>query len=88
MTCLFQVGEKWLPAVLGLLPDHKQETYRLQNEMIKLKMEDDCLEIRAKSLISDFEVGIITAAEETVPGLEIRGCLFHYRQVNCLYRAL
>ena len=52
--------------------------------MIKMAIQERGLEIKVKSLISDYEIGIITAAEETFEGVEMRGCLFHYRQVNII----
>ena len=54
---MFKVGEKWLPAVKGLLPDHTEKSYRLQNRMIKYSMNSNHLELKVESLMSDFERG-------------------------------
>ena len=77
---MMKVNEKWVPAVHGLLPDHEKNSYRLQFEMIKYAMNKRALQNNIKSIMSDFELGIQTAAQEAFPGVEIRGCRFHYGQ--------
>ena len=77
---MMRVNEKWIPAVHGLLPDHEKNSYRLQFEMIKNAMEKRGLHNNIKSIMSDFELGIQTSAQEAFPGVEIRGCRFHYGQ--------
>lgn len=37
-------------------------------------------------VITDFEIGVLTAIRETFPGIDHSGCLFHFGQ--CLYRKL
>ena len=82
---MMKVGEKWLPAVKGLLPDHTERSYRLQNKMIKHAIEKLGLQIKVSSIMSDYEVGIQKALQEVFPMAEIRGCRFHFAQVSVLY---
>ena len=63
-----------------MLPDHEKDSYRLNFEMIKYAMDKRSLHNNIKSIMSDFEVGIQTAALEAFPGVELRGCRFHYGQ--------
>ena len=82
---MMKVGEKWLPAIKGLLPDHTERSYRLQNEMIKHTIERSGLQLKVSSIMSDYEVGIQKAVQEVFPMAEIRGCRFHFAQVSVLY---
>ena len=71
---MMNVGEKWLPAVLGLLPDHEGESYALYIKMILHSLAQRGLHHRVSSVLSDFELGIQKAISECLPGVEIRGC--------------
>ena len=79
---MFKVGEKWLPAVKGLLPDHTEKSYRLQNRMIKYSMNSNHLELKVESLMSDFERGIQGAAQAVFIGVVLKGCKFHFAKVR------
>ena len=68
---MMKVNEKWVPAVHGLLPYHEKNSSRLQFEMIKHAMDKRGLQNHIKSIMSDFELGIQTAAQEAFPGVEI-----------------
>ena len=72
-----KVGDKWLPALKGLLPDHTSESYRLYCEMIKFEMKKQMLNYKCKLIIADFEVGIQKSIDKVFPDSEIRGCRFH-----------
>ena len=76
-----KVGERWVPAVYGLLPEHTEKTYRLHNELIKNAIKNMGLQIKIKSIMTDYEVGIQKAAEDSFPEVKLRGCRFHYAQV-------
>ena len=41
-------------------------------------------QIKMKTLMSDFETAIQTAAQKAFPWVELRGCRFHYAQVKYL----
>lgn len=60
----------------------RSETYRLQNQMIKFKLEQMGLVVKVETVLSDFEVGIAKALLETFPEVSIKGCRFHYSQVG------
>ena len=77
---MMKVNEKWVPAVNGLLPDHEKDSYFLNVKMTKYAMEKRGLHIKIQSIMSDFEVGIQTAAQEAFPGVVLKGCKFHYGQ--------
>ena len=79
---MMKCGEKWVPAVKGLLPDHTEKSYRLQNRMIKQEIKRRGLEIKMETLMSDFEKGIQAAAEAVFPGVVLKGCRFHFAQVT------
>ena len=79
---MFKYGEKWIPAAKSLLPNHTEASYRLQNEMIKHTIGKMGLELKIKTLMSDFETAIQTSAQKAFPWVELRGCRFHYAQVN------
>ena len=78
---MFKFGDKWIPGVKSLLPSHTEASYRLQNEMIKHTIAKMGLEIKMKTLMSDFETAIQTAAQKAFPLVEMRGCRFHFAQV-------
>ena len=77
---MMRVNDKWVPAVNGLLPDHEKDSYRLQFEMIKFAIEKSNYQNNIKSIMSDFELAIQTAAKETFPEVELKGCKFHFGQ--------
>ena len=81
---MFKYGSKWIPAVFSLLPSHTESSYRLQNEMIKHTIGKLGSQIKMKTLMSDFETAIQTAAQKAFPWVELRGCRFHYAQVKYL----
>ena len=68
---MVKVGDKWIPPVKALLPDHSKNSYRIQNEMIKYAIKKRGLSLRMKSIMSDFEVAIQTAAMEAFNGVEM-----------------
>ena len=79
---MFKYGDKWIPGVKSLLPSHTEASYRLQNEMIKFTIGKMSLEIKMRTLMSDFETAIQTAAQKAFPWVELRGCRFHFAQVK------
>ena len=82
---MMKVGDKWLPALKGLLPDHTSESYRLYCEMIKFEMKNQMLNYKCKSIIADFEVGIQMSIDKVFPDIEIRGGRFHFCQAIWRY---
>ena len=77
---MMKVGDKWLPALFGLLANHDAMTYQLYIEMIKHSLSTIGLQHKVESILTDFEVGIMTAVHNSLPKVEIRGCRFHYGQ--------
>ena len=61
-----KVGDKWLPALKGLLPDHTSYSYRLYCEMIKLEMENKMLNHKCKSIIAVYMVKELNYAEHSL----------------------
>lgn len=65
-----------VPALYGLLPDKKQESYEIFFRLIKSQVPDFDPEI----ITSDFEVSIMNAVKEVYPKTRSQGCLFHFTQ--------
>ena len=55
---------------------------RLQNEMIKYACAGMDLQLKARTLMTDYELAIQMAAEEAFPWIELRGCRFHFAQAS------
>ena len=46
--------------------------------MIKHLLSKIGLQNKVESILTDFEVGIMAAVNNSLPKVEIRGCRFHY----------
>ncbi len=76
---------KAIPYLFGLLPNKEKETYlRLA---ICLKQEMDKLpDVKVKSIMMDYEKGLITAFKTAFPSVAMVGCEFHWK--NCLRKRI
>lgn len=65
-----------IPIIYALLPDKKTSTYLQLLEKLK-EIEPT---IAPSTLMVDFELASMNAFAETFPGIQISGCLFHFKQ--------
>lgn len=65
--------DKCLPLVYGLLPDKSTQSYKRFFEIVLVHTKT-----KPKSVSVDFEVAIINAVLESIKGVKIDGCYFHY----------
>ena len=77
------------PLVYCLLPSKSRETYGRVFTLLKTKSEELGIELKPKTMLSDFELSIIPAAQLAFPMAALRGCFFHFcqcliRKVQCL----
>lgn len=64
------------PAIYGLLPNKKQESYEVFFNLIKSQIP----EFNPEYITTDFELGMMNAIEKIHPNSVSRGCLFHFSQ--------
>ena len=74
------------PLIYCLLPSKPQERYGRVFTLLKTKSEELCTELKPKTILSDFELSIIQAAQLPFPMSALRGCYFNSGQ--CLIRKL
>ena len=68
----------FVPVAFCLLPDKKKESYQVMFSLLKNALDDSELELSAEYFMSDFEVAIRDAFLSTFPGIEAKGCAFHF----------
>ena len=68
----------FVPVAFCLLPDKKKESYQVMFSLLKNSLDDSELELSAEYFMSDFEVAIRDAFLSTFPGIEAKGCAFHF----------
>ena len=71
-------GGKFVPVAFVLLPDKKKESYLVMFSLLKEALECLELELSAAYFMSDFEVAIRESFLSTFPGIEAKGCAFHF----------
>ncbi|XP_068245328.1 uncharacterized protein [Palaemon carinicauda] len=74
------INNRSIPLIHALLPDKSQTTYSNLLEQIKLLKHD----LAPKTIMVDFEIGMIKSLQLAFPQSEIKGCFFHLCQ--SLYR--
>ena len=75
---LVRTGLYFVPVAFCLLPDKKKESYQVMFSLLKNALDDSELELSAEYFMSDFEVAIRDAFLSTFPGIEAKGCAFHF----------
>ena len=68
------------PLVYFLLADKEKETYTRVFDLIKTYAASKGLVFSPPRFHIDYEVAMILAIEESFPGVEVKGCNFHYTQ--------
>jgi hypothetical protein len=81
-TIHFLKNFKAFPAVFGLLPNKKQETYVKLLEVLKAKIPH----LKPTSIMTDFEKASMNAFKLVFPEVQNHGCFFHFQQ--SFYRKL
>ena len=77
---LFNSSKQIIPCVYAVLPNKRTDTYRTLFRQL-LEAEPD---LQPESILTDFEIGAITAARETFPETNLQGCFYHIAQ--CVYQ--
>ena len=67
-----------IPVAYCLLPDKTKESYLAMFSLLKEALEQSGLELSCSYFMSDFEVAIRDAFQVTFPGIEVKGCAFHF----------
>lgn len=71
-----------IPAVFALLPNKRTDTYiRFLNELKNLNPN-----LQPVSILTDFEQPAVNAFQDVFPGIQNRGCFFHFSQ--CIWRKI
>lgn len=78
------VEGQMFPLVFGLLPNKSQATYTRMFELLKEVASSKGLTLNPPSVQLDFELAVHNAASQVFPGVELKGCFFHYTQ--CIWR--
>ena len=68
----------FVPVAFCLLPDKKKESYQCMFSLLREAPECLGLELSASFFMSDFEIGIRDSFSATFPGIQVKGCAFHY----------
>ena len=68
----------FVPAAFCLLPDKKKESYLSMFSLLNKALDLMGMELSAEFFMSDFEIGIRDAFLTTFPGIEAKGCSFHF----------
>jgi hypothetical protein len=76
---------KAVPCLFGLLPNKDKETYLRLAGCLKQEM-DTLPEVKVKSIMMDYEKGLITAFKTAFPSVALVGCEFHWK--NCLRKRI
>ena len=73
----------FVPVAFGLLPDKKRRSYDDFFTLLKKALQHPSrnLELSAEWMMADFEINIRAAWESTFPGIQTKGCHFHYAKV-------
>ena len=71
-------GSVFVPVVFSLLPDKKRESYDTMFSLLKENLESRNLEMSALFFMSDFEIAIRDSFVSHNPGIEAKGCIFHF----------
>ena len=69
----------WVPVVFGWLPDKSETSYKVFFHMIQNKMRELGLELKVKSVLSDFELNILKSLDVMLH-CPILGCFFHHKK--------
>ena len=70
----------FLPLIYALLPDKTKDTYYDMFSIIKRKMANLDLQFNPTTMMSDFEIGMISTLRLHFPNTELKGCNFHFSQ--------
>ena len=78
-----KVYDQMFPLIYGLLPNRLAQTYErfltiLRNEVLEVGNGDIIL--NPNTIMVDYELGAIQAIRRTLPGTQVKWCLFHYGQ--------
>ena len=74
----------YFPLVYCLLLSKSREIYGRVITLLKTKSEELGIELKPKTILSDFELSIIQVAQLAFPMAVLKGCYFHFCQ--CLIR--
>ena len=69
----------WVPVVFGWLPDKSGTSYKVFFHMVQEKMRELGLELKVKSVLSDFELNILKSVDMMLQ-CPILGCFFHHKK--------
>ena len=77
----------FVPVAFGLLPDKTRRSYDDLFGLLREALEHPSrrLELSAEWLMSDFELNIRAAWQDMFPGIQPKGCHFHYSKVSLVY---
>ena len=71
---------QWVPLAYIWVPNKEGLSYKTVFKLIKKCLTERGLKLKAKYMMLDFEVAIRNAFEEVFPGIEVKGCHFHFGQ--------
>ena len=71
------------PCAFIFMPDRTKPTYK---KMLRKLKESSAQILQPSSVFVDFEQGAIKAFREEFPGVEVKGCHFHFTQ--CIWRKI
>ena len=68
------------PCLFILTADRTKATYKRVLQQLKLSAAQHQYELKPTQFMSDFEQGAIGAFTEEFPGVNLKGCHFHFTQ--------
>ena len=74
----------WYPLIYSLLPGKDQQIYTRLLTILQELCQQRNIPFRPTTMFLDYEVAIRNAAYTVFPGINIKGCVFHYAQ--CIWR--
>jgi hypothetical protein len=79
------IKDTWVPIMYVLMPDKLLESYTAVMQGLTTLLSDQGLALAAQWAMTDFEINIRKSIERAFPGVELKGCNFHFCQVGCLF---
>ncbi|KAK3086401.1 hypothetical protein FSP39_017917 [Pinctada imbricata] len=79
-----EVAGEMYHLVYALLPGKTQAIYTRLFQLLRSTCLSNNIVLRPQTMFLDFEIAAHNAARATFPGIQIRGCFFHYTQ--CIWK--
>ena len=78
------VDDQMYPLVYALLPGKGEVIYTRFLQLLKTACSDRDIDLQPTRVFFDYESAVQNAARAAFPGVDVRGCFFHYTQ--CIWR--